>query len=348
MSNWSKALKALPGSIDFNRDAFAPENCLYTPSPSMNYIFANKAHGIPKGTGVLLYGKNKSGKSLLIQAAIAEMHRRDPEGIAIIYNTEMRGFLQNGTFMGVDPKRLFIYDSNKPTDIFDCFEKEVGSMLADGMPLRILGIDSFNSIGGTKALAEDRSVSDHLMGDKAITIQRGLEKIVPMVRRNNIVLFGTAQMRDDFNAGQHGPKEKAAVTWAVKHTFEYQIAVSKANAADDKQDLGGHKFENADIKDIRGNKEITGHKIIVTMKESSCGTPGRSGMITLDYSHGIINVHEEIFELAKNLGIIENVGAGGYVLYGEKIRGKEKVAEKIKDSEEIQKKLHADILAKDQ
>ena len=347
MSNWQKALKQLPGSVDFKRDAYASENCLYTPSPSMNYIFANKAHGIPKGTGVLFYGRNKSGKSLMIQAAIAEMHRRDPEGIAIIYNTEMRGFLQNGSFMGVDPNRIVIYDTNKPEEIFDTFERDIGALIADGMPLRIVAIDSFNSIGGTKSLVEDRSVNDHLMGDKAITIQRGLEKIVPIIKRNNLVFIGTAQMRDNFDAGQYGPKEKAGTTWAVKHTFEYMVSVRKATAADDKEDLAGNKFEDSHLKDIRGNKDITGHKIILKMEESSVGTPGRSALVTLDYERGIINQHEEIFELSKNLGIIDNIGAGSYGLYGEKIRGANNVATKIKESSELQQKLLADIKALD-
>ena len=348
MSNWKKALQQLPGAVDKTYNATDPKNCLYTPSPSMNYIFANKAHGIPFGSGVLFYGRNKSGKSLMIQAAIAEMHRTDPEGIAVIYNTEMRGFLQNGNFMGVDPDRLIIYDTNKPEEIFDVFERDIGQMIADGMPLRIVAIDSFNSIGGTKSLVEGRSVSDHLMGDKAITIQRGLEKMVPILKRNRIVFFGTSQMRDNFDAGQYGPKEKAGVTWAVKHCFEYAVSVRKSGDKDDKEDLAGNKFEDDTMKDVRGNKDITGHKIIVKMEESSLGTPGRSALITLDYEHGVINQHEEIFELAKNLGIIENVGAGSYILYGEKMRGAANVANKIKDSPELQKKLLTDIKSFDQ
>ena len=347
MGNWEKALRQLPGAVDVKRDAYDPKNCLYTPSPSVNYMFANKAHGIPKGTGVLFYGRNKSGKSLMIQAAIAEMHRRDPEGIAIVYNTEMRGFLQTGSFMGVDPARVIIYDTNNPEEIFVVFERDIGAMINDGMPLRIVAVDSFNSIGGTKSLVEDRSVNDHLMGDKAITIQRGLEKMVPILKRNNIVFFGTAQMRDNFDAGPYGPKEKAGVTWAVKHTFEYMVSVRKSNDKDDKVDLSGNKFEDEEMKDARGNKDITGHKIVLKMEESSCGTPGRSAFVTLDYTHGIINIEEEIFELCKGCGIIENVGAGGYVLYGEKIRGKAEVAKRIKDSPELQQKLLADLKALD-
>lgn len=342
MSNWKKALKALPSAVDFDYDAFAPENCLYTPSPSLNWIFANKSMGIPKGTGVLLWGDPKGGKSLCIQATIAEMHKRDPEGIALIYSSEMRGFLQDGSIAGVDKDRLVIIDSNRPEVIFDEFENSIGAMLEEGMPLRIVALDSLNSVGGTKAL-DGKSVNDHLMGDKAITLQRGLEKMLPIVRKNKLVMLATAQARDNFDAGTHGPRKKMAASWAAKHAFEYFIEVRRANASDDKVDLSGQKFEAEDRKDIRGNKEVTGHKIIATMQGNSIGAAGRSAQITFSYKEGIINQHEEIFELAKNLGIIENVGAGSYVLYGQKIRGKVEVAEKIRESLDLQKKLLEDI-----
>jgi RecA/RadA recombinase len=342
MSNWKKALKALPSAVDFDYDAFAPENCLYTPSPSLNWIFANKSMGIPKGTGTLLWGRPKGGKSLIIQAAIAEMHKRDPEGIALIYSSEMRGFLQDGSIAGVDKDRLVIIDSNRPEVIFDEFETTIDSMMEEGMPLRIVALDSLNSIGGTKAL-DGKSVNDHLMGDKAITVQRGLEKMLPIVRKRKLVMFATAQVRDNFDAGPHGPKEKMAASWSAKHAFEYYVNVRRAEASDDKVDLSGAKFEDDEKKDIRGNKEITGHKIIAKMDQNSVGTPGRSAQITFSYKHGIINQNEEVFELAKNLGIIENVGAGSYVLYGQKIRGKAEVGEKIKESVDLQKKLLEDI-----
>ena len=75
------------------------------------------------------------------------------------------------------------------------------------MPLRIVAWDSLNSVGGTKAL-DGKSVNDHLMGDKAITLQRGLEKMLPIVRKNKLVMLATAQARDNFDAGTHGPRKK--------------------------------------------------------------------------------------------------------------------------------------------
>lgn len=341
MSNkWKKMLNQFEDVVKYEYDSFAPENCLYTPSPSVNWIFANKSMGIPKGSGVMLYSSPKAGKSLLIQAAIAEMHKRDPEGHAIIFNSEMRGRWNNGTITGVDQSRLTIFDTNKPEEIFDRMQSEILPMILDGFPLRMLAIDSINSIGGTKAMAADRSVNDHLIGDHALTVQRGLLKILPIIRKHNLVAFIVTQVRANMDAGSYGPKEKSSASFALKHSLEYFVSLRKANAADDKMDIEGNKFEDEDMKDVRGNKEITGHKIIVKMEESSIGTPGRTAIITLDYEKGLVNQHEEVFLLGYNTGVIKREGTSKYVYKDISVVGKANFALKIKEDPQ----LYADIL----
>lgn len=306
MSNkWSKQLKAYDDTVDYNYDAFKAENCIYTPSPYINWIFANKSHGIPKGTGTLFFSEPKSGKSLMINAIVSELHRRDPEAIAIVFNSEMRGKFQQGLFTGIDPERLIIYDTNRPEDIFDRIEKEILPMIQDGMPLGLVAFDSITAIGGTKSMTADRSVNDHLIGDKALTITKGWEKVIPIFKKHCIPYIGVEQMRKNVDASNpHAPKEKMAGVFSTKHAFEYFVSIKKAGAAEDKVDLAGNKYEDNDIKDARGNKDQTGHKIYFKMEQSSLGTAGRAGWLTLDYKLGIINTHEEIYELAKNCGII--------------------------------------------
>jgi RecA/RadA recombinase len=345
MSNkWTKMLKQFDDVVRYEYDAFAPENCIYTPSPSVNWIFANKAMGIPKGTATLFFSEPKAGKSLLIQGIVGEMHQNDTEGIAIIFNTEMRGFVQSGLFSSIDQDRLIIYDTNRPEDIFDRMEREILPMIQEGMPLRIVAIDSLTNIAGTKSMSVDRSVNDHLVGDHALTIQRGLQKLMPIIRNHKINLFASAQIRSNVDANNpYAPKEKMAASWAVKHAFEYFVSVRRANAAEDKVDIEGNKFEDETIKDLRGNKEITGHRIIVKMDQSSIGTAGRAGVITLDYSKGIINQHEEIFYLGYNTGVIKREGTSNYVFGDLKINGKANFAKKIKEDQALAKQILEEV-----
>lgn len=344
-NKWLKQLTAYDDAVDYKYDSFASENCLYTPSPYANWIFANKSHGIPKNASVLFFSEPKAGKSLMIYAMIMEMQKRDPEGIAIYFNTEMRGQLQHGVFPGLDRDRMIIYDTNDPVEIFDRVENDIKAMVQDGMPLRLLAIDSLTNVAGVKRLATD-SVANHLMGDSALTLQNGLSKLVPFCKRNHIMLIGTSQMRANLDAGSYGPKEKMAAQWATKHAFEYFVSLKKAGSADDKADIEGKTFED-DIKDARGNKLVNGHKVYIKMEASSIGQSGRAGVFTLSYDEGIINQHEEIFFLAKATGIMKTENNRTFFYGDHKFNGKKEAAAAIRDNVELQKAIMADILKMD-
>jgi len=341
-NQWLKQLKSYDDTVKFDYDSFAPENCLYTPSPYFNWIFANKANGVPKNASILFFSEPKAGKSLSIYAMIAEMHKRDPEGIAIYFNTELRGQLQFGVVPGIDQDRLVIYDTNDPVEIFDRVENDIRAMVQDGMPLRILAIDSLTNIMGVKRGNSD-SVANHLMGDQALTLQVGLGKLVPFCKRNNILLIGTSQMRANLDAGSYGPKEKMAAQWATKHAFEYFISLKKAGAAEDKADIAGKAFEEDDMKDARGNKLVNGHRVYVKMEASSIGQAGRAGVFTLSYDQGIINQHEELFWLGKNLGVITTPNNRTYQFDGQSFNGKSQTAEAIRDNPELAAKVLAAV-----
>lgn len=336
MSKWFKQLSAYEDTVKSDYDAFIPENCIYTPSPMVNWIYGNKSQGIPKGTGTIFFSEPKSGKSLIIQAIVEELHIRDPEAIAIIFNSEMRGSFQTGLFKGVDPKRMIVYDTNRPEDIFDRMEKDILPMIQDGLPLGLVAFDSITAIGGTKSQTADRSVNDHLIGDKALTITKGWEKVIPIFKRHKIPYFGVEQMRKNIDASNpHAPKEKMAGVFSTKHAFEFFVSIKRANAADDKVDIEGNKFENIEIKDARDQKDRTGHKIYFKMEQSSLGVDGRAGVLTIDYKEGIINKHEEVFHLGYNTGVIAREGTKTYSFKDKKWNGKAACALAIRDDKEL-------------
>lgn len=334
---WLKQLKAYDDAVDYEYDSFAPENCLYTPSPYFNWIFANKSHGVPKNASILLLSEQKAGKSLSSYAMILEMQQRDQDGIAIYFNTELRGALQHDVFPSIDKDRMIIYDTKDPVEIFDRIEKDIKPMVQDGMPLRMIIIDSLTEIQGVKRKDAD-SVADHLRGDHALTLQTGFDKLVPFCKRNKILLIGTSQMRAEQNSRPGGPQDRMAEGWITKHTFEYFISLKRAGAADDKKDIEGKTFEE-DTKDARDNKLLTGHKVYVKCEANSVGPQGRSGVFTLDYKRGIINQYEEVFHLGKNTGVIKLNGQT-YSFGEHSVRGQAAFALLIRDNP----KLYTDIL----
>lgn len=343
MSNkWLKQLRDYDDVVKYDYDSYAPENCLYTPSPYFNWIFNNKSNGIPKNASVLFFSEPKAGKSLSIYGLIAQVHKSDPEGICIYFNTEMRGQLQHDAMPGIDKDRMIIYDTNNPVDIFDRIEKDIKPMVEEGMPLRMIAIDSISNIKGLQRINSD-TVEQQLVGDTARTIKTGLGMVIPFCKMNKILLVGTVQMVANLDGGPYGPKLKAGMTNYTGHAFEYYVSLKRAGAADDKADIEGKTFEEEGTKDARGNKLLNGHKVYVKMEQSSIGGAGRSGVFTLSYDEGIINQHEEIFWLAKNLNVLKTENNRTYFFGDSKFNGKKEAALAIRDNPELAEAILAEI-----
>jgi hypothetical protein len=347
-NKWLSSFREYEDVVDPTFDAQAKENCMFFPSPSFNWLFKTRGGGCPKGCGILLDAEQKAGKSLMCQALVQEMHQTDPEGVAIYINTERRGKYQSSFFEGIDHDRLLIRDTDQPKDIFDFLMNEIEPLLKEGMPLRIVIIDSLTKIKGRRTV-DNTSIEDVQIGDSALTKQLGLDMIVPIFKKYNIVFVGTEQRRDNMEAmgNKYAPKTKSTATWNTKHTFEYFISLRRETDKDSKVDLLGNALVNDDVKDLKDNKEITGHKISFKMEQSSIGTAGRVGMLTLDYKKGIINKHEEVFLLGKNTGIIEFKAPRFYIYKDVKYNSKEEILTALNENKDLYESVLADVQARD-
>ncbi len=346
MANWMKQLREMEGATDFEYNPFVPENVIKSPSPYLNWIFG-KGAGLPFGYGCILYGPPKSGKSLVSYLLTAGLHSQDPDAIVVKFNTEMRESAQVGKNWNIDFERYSAFDVNDPALIFDRIKQEILPMLEAGMPLKMIIIDSLQGIMGVKE-GDKQSVKDHLMGDHALTIQGGLKSILSIIRKYKIAFVCTEHIRANLDVGKNprAKKEKMAGAWAEKHFFEYYIEVKRDNSAEGKVDSLGNSLTN-EIVDARGNKEKTGHKIYIKMDESSVGVAGRSGIFTFDYDKGLINTEEEIFELSKNLNLIERPNNRTYILDDQKYSSKEEFITILKNDPNISKKLLEKIYNKE-
>lgn len=342
-NKWMKMMSKMEGSVDREYDPYLLENTIQTASPSLNWTFSKSA-GLPFMEFLLLWGPPKAGKSIVSDAFVAGLHAKDPEAMAIKFDTEMRTVGHIESFWGIDENRYQVFNANEPELIFDRLKKDIFPMVEQGMPLKLIIIDSLQGIQGVKAGNAD-SVTAHQMGDHAMTIQKGLQAIMPFLRRNKIALISTAHVRGNLDAGMYGPKEKMAGGWAQKHTYEYYMKVTRDNSAEGKADALGNKLES-EVKDFKGKNERTGHKIYVEMSESSRGVAGRSGQFTFDYDRGIINTEEEIFELAKNLNLVERPNNRTYLLNGDSYSSKEEFIVAIRDNESVRNQLLSQIFRK--
>lgn len=323
--NLLKKLHELPGAVIGNKNPFLEG--IRSPSPSFNFILGN-THLIPFGYSAILWGVYKGGKSVLANSMIGQLHKDDPDAIAIKYNTEMRETGQltekEAAKWGIDKDRYVCYDTNAPEEIFDPIENDIPKLIEQGLKIKLVIIDSMSDIAGRRSM-NATTVNQQQIGDEAATIQTGLKRIRRTLRRHGITLLMTAHERAEFDMHEQmrGNKTKMAGAYYLKHFAEYFINVQPDRTKDGKVDLSGVKFENESLKDLAGNAEKFAKKIKVTLTDTSFGVPGRVGEFTLDFFKGIVNTHEEAFQLAVNRGIFERPNNRTYILSNWPTNGQE-------------------------
>jgi len=331
-SKWMQQLQKMDGAVDNEYDFYAPENVLRSPSPSLNWIYG-KGSGFPFGLSTIFYGPAKAGKSLASYLMAGQLHQDDPDAIVIRFDTEHRSdAMREDNMWGIDPDRFIAYNTNDPTQIYDRISNDIKDMLEQGMPVKMIIIDSITGMKGVKRMGKD-SVADHLMGDSSLTAGIGLQNVLPIIRKHKIAFLCTTHIRDNFDAGMYGPKTKLAGGHSIKHFFEYYIEVKRDNSSDSKiEDKEGGA-------DFRGKKELVGHKIYVKMTESSKGVHGRSGEFTIDYKKGLINVGEEIATLAKKYKLVEMPNNRTYIVGDKKYTSKAQFNKALEEDKELAQEI---------
>ena len=340
---WMSKLMSLDGAVQSGKNVH--DYVIRSPSPSLNATFGN-AHGLPAGCGLILFGPPKGGKSLVCNAMIGQLHRDDPEAVAVKFNTEFRETGQltpdQMAVWGIDPDRYVAYESNNPVEIFDRIEHELAALVQEGMKLKLVVLDSVSNIQGRRGMGTD-TLETQNRGDRALTIQEGLMRILPYQKRLGFALIMTAHIRAEQDPGEvmRGNKVRAALSYGAFHHSEYIMLVEPNRSKDGRQDLLGNDFRSDSVEDLNGKGEKLGHRIRVKMMDSSFGPKERTGEFTLDYRQGVINTHEEVFRLGLGWGVIQKPNNLSYAFGGAKWTGKPAFLEALRGDP----KLCADIVA---
>jgi hypothetical protein len=345
----------LDGAVQGEYDVYS--SGIESPSPSMNYCFDN-TWLLPDGYTLLLGGKPKGGKSLLLSAMIGMLHKSDPDAVVIKYNTEFREKCQmtptQFALWGIDRNRYRAYETNKPECIFDPIEQQIPKLIQAGVKVRMVAIDSVNEILGRRSQNAD-SVNTQQIGDEAKTLQDGFKRIKGVLRQNNVSLILTCQVRAEMDRAEQmrGHTIKMAVPFYVQHSAEMYMMVERFQTKAGKFDLTGKEFKDGSVSvDATGQNKSegdeSGHKIRVKMVDSSIGRPGRVGVLTIDHDRGIINTHEEVFLLGVGFGLFDVAGGGNYTVAqhpasddllkpycGRTWRGKENILAAIRDDNSL-------------
>jgi RecA/RadA recombinase len=342
-------LLALNGAVVGHKNVH--DTVIRSPSPSLNFVFGN-GHGLPAGYTMQLYGPPKAGKSVIANAMAGQLHRDDPEAWVIKFNTEFReqGQLtsEQAKIWGIDPERYIAYETNRPDEIFDRIEKEFSALADDGMALRLVIIDSLTEIQGRRGMNADTIMTQQI-GDRALTTQEGLARILPVQRKIGFGLILTAHVRAEMDQTEimRGNKMRPATNFATQHHSEYSLWVEANKNKEGREDMSGNSLTSDAVEDLAGRGERLAHKIRVRMKDSSMGPKDRSGEFTFDYRKGVINTHEEVFRLGTGWNIISKPNNVTYQFDGKDYRGKGSMLEALRIDPALQEKVLTELRKRD-
>lgn len=330
-------------------------------SPGLNFLFGN-TQCLPRGYPIIVWGKNKSGKTVMWYDLVGQMHRDDPDGFAMRFDCEFKeeGQLTDRMMRsyGIEPDRYIAHMTNDPEKIFDYIEKEVDAMCQDGFPLRAICIDPLSTIMGRRQKNAE-GVATQQRGDRAATLQEGLSRIWPVIHKHRIALYLTTHARAEQDPVEQmrGKSIRMEAAWFVKHFGGYVIKVEANEGKAGRQDIAGNVHEDktmagsilpgAEGKLMNTKGERVAHKVRATMEGNSFGPKNRQIEFTFDdVNGGLINQWEEVFLLGVGRGIITRPNATTYVFpnwpaQGEEMswKGKDNFFMALRDNADLRKEI---------
>ena len=282
------------------------EKIVELPSPSLNWVVGNG--GITQGKAVCFFGPESGGKSLLMQLTLIQLLKDNPDGFCILFDAEYSFnpdwfkkliSFKNGKYDTVDVdsiiSRLIVRQSNNPLDIFDYIEGDMKELIQDGCPIVGIGIDSVKSIRYPKDI-KDKSTKMVMGGGGASYLGSALKGVLPVIRDHNITTVLVQQVYEEMDEYKKMSNPYIVPDGrALKHFCDYMLEVTRIDTKAGRIELG---------KNMYGSPQQIGHKVRVRGKKNRVGAPFRVGEFSLSYTEGVINVANEVFDLAKSLGVI--------------------------------------------
>ena len=293
MSKWMTKLTSEFGTVADDIDISAPP-ILPTRSPSLNY--ATSVGGFKPGKINVLYGPESAGKSLLAMMAIADGQRRDSDAIYVWFDAEFSFNLPLFKKIGGDASRLIVRKTNDPLKIFDYIGGEMLEALQEGAPIRGIVIDSIKAIRYPKESNMKQTTDQKMGGTGASYLPTALKLVIPVIAQYNLFTFFIQQVTMEIDP-MKALRNPFVITEgkALKHCADLMLEIVKLDTKAGVVETG---------ETISGAAQQVGHKVRIKVKKNRLGVPARMAQFTYHYDLGIINTGEEIFELAKSLGII--------------------------------------------
>lgn len=272
--------------------------------PESLALFYLLGGGLPMGRIVEMYGPESSGKSLLANILSADVQRAG--GIAGLVDAEF----------AFDPifARKFKLDTSK--EMFASFQPNYGeqglAIVEDLVDSEVVGIVTVDSVSALVPRAElEGEMEDQQMGLQARMMGKGLRKLTGKISRTQTTVIFINQIRQKIGV-LYGNPETTSGGNALKFFASVRIDVRR--------------------KEFIGPKDSPiGQRVRITTRKNKTAPPYRQVIVDILFDGGI-DPYPECAEFGIKFGFIKQGGAW-YTIGEERIQGKEKVIDYLRQEE---------------
>lgn len=265
------------------------------PSGSISLDFALGIGGFPRGRMVEIFGPESSGKTTLVQHAIAEAQRRG--GVAAFIDAEHALDPTYAKKTGVDIDNLYISQPDYGEQALDIAEKLIASGAVD-----LVAIDSVAALVPRSEL--DGEMGDPHMGMQARLMSQAMRKLTALVSRTRTCMIFTNQIRERIGVTWGNP-ETTPGGRALKFSASVRIDIRREGA-------------------VKDGDVMVGNRVKVKIAKNKLAPPFKIAQFDILFGEGISRAGE-IIDLGTEMNTISKKGTYYYYKDNSLGQGRENV-----------------------
>jgi recombination protein RecA len=243
--------------------------------------------GHPHGRVIEFRGGERAGKTTLLNLAIAEAQRNEPEKECAIVDLENTWNPQWARTLGVDTDNLFISQPDTYAEkVFELIEW----MIKSGR-FSIIGLDSIAGLVPKGEFEEGDYDKESRVGGNSKLNAKAMRKIVNsgILTNSGTTLIFINQLRDKIGGfSMYGTPTDTPGGRSLKHAYTVQCDVSI-----------GEYFS----KGTGASKVVLGQQIKIKVAKNKIAAPHKTATIDVYYEHGMDRVME-LVQVAKAINVL--------------------------------------------
>ena len=283
------------------------------PSGSLLLDEALGVGGYPKGRIIEIFGPESSGKTTLALHAIAECQKKG--GRAAFVDAEHAIDPVYAKHLGVNIDELILSQPDSGEQAL-----EIVQMLADSGAISLIIVDSVAALVPQAEL--DGEMGDNSVGLQARLMSKAMRKLAGILNKKECAVIFINQLREKVGV-MYGNPETTSGGRALKFYASIRVDIRRTEA-------------------LKNGSDIIGNTVRVKIVKNKVAPPFKQCEMDIIYGEGI-SKESEILDRAVELDIIHKSGAW-FEYKGNKIaQGRESAKNYIKENEDVQEELLAQI-----